>query len=76
MIDGKTIVQVWFAVNRDGFLGLYLEEPKRDDTTGKWVSDKPFLNTVLYRQVKDMVDKSKFTWSMDPECFAIQLGDS
>lgn len=64
---------IWFAVNKSGFVVLYLNEPKRNTETGKWESDSPFVNSVLYKQIVELVNKAGITWNDDPNCVAISV---
>ena len=64
----NTTINIWFAVNKNGFVGLYCDEPKRNIDNGKWESDSPFLNSVIYNQISDLVKRTKFSWNNNPEC--------
>lgn len=64
---------IWFAVNKSGFVGLYNDEPIRNESTGKWESKTPFVNSLIYDQIVALVDKSGMTWENNPECITIQI---
>lgn len=64
-------VQVWFAVNKSGFVGLYSEEPKRNESVKKWESQYPFVNAVLYKEIQNIVEKTGMNWDSEPECITI-----
>ena len=59
---------VWFAVNKNGFIGLYADEPSRNKKTGKWESKFPVVNSLVYDQIVSLVEKSGMKWENDPEC--------
>lgn len=62
---------IWFAINKNGFIGLYAEEPKRNNETGKWESKYPFVNSLIYDQITKMIEKSNLSWESEPECISI-----
>ena len=66
------MITVWFAVNKNGFVGLYSDEPKRNKDIGKWESKLPFINSVIYEQIIDLVQKTSMTWDKEPECIQIK----
>lgn len=67
----KTI-QVWFAVNKNGFVGMFLDEPTRNENTGKWDSDHYFVNSLIYPQICEIVEKAKMTWEAEPQVISFQ----
>lgn len=69
---GNTIT-VWFAVNKNGYLGMWLDEPTRNEETGKWEGKQPFINSVIYEGIKKLVEKSKMNWQSDAEALTIQI---
>lgn len=69
----KKSVTVWFAVNKGGFVGMYAEEPTRNEETGKWDSKFPFVNSIVYDQIVTLVEKSGFNWESEPQCLTLQL---
>lgn len=64
---------IWFAVNKSGFIGLYADEPKRNNTTGKWESKFPFINSNIYDQITSLVEKSNIDWKNEPECLTLKF---
>ena len=67
-------IKVWVGVNKNGKLSMHAEQPIRDDARGIWVSKLPFINSVLYLQIKDMFEKAKISWVNDCEFLEFQLG--
>lgn len=63
---------IWVAVNKNSFVNLFINEPQRNNDTCKWVGDF-FINSLLYNQFKDMVEKSNMNWLNEPEPFTINL---
>ena len=64
---------IWFEVNKSGFVGLFTEEPKRNEKTGKWDSEFPFVNSLVYDQVVVLVEKAGLKWENEPECININF---
>lgn len=58
----------WAAVNKNGFLVLFTEQPKRNAETGKWEGPM-YVNSVLYKAIKEIFDKVKFNWEKEAEYF-------
>ena len=69
----KKTLTVWFAVNKNGFIGIYSDEPKRNIETGKWESKFPFINSLIYDQICQLVEKAKLDWNKEPECISFQF---
>ena len=67
------MITIWFAVNKNGFVGLYADEPKRNNELGKWESKHPFVNSIIYEQIVNLAEKSNLTWDKDPECIQIKI---
>ena len=72
MPNFKTIT-VWFAVNKNGFIGVYADEPIRNDKTGKWESKFPFINSTVYPEIVKLAENSKMDWLKEPECLTFKL---
>lgn len=64
---------VWVAVNKNGFISMFLgEEPKRNIETGKWEGIF-YVNSLLYKDIIKLVEKSNITWACDPFNLQISL---
>lgn len=74
MFGKKKAIEVWFAVNRDGFVGMYMEKPIRNEETGHWDSKFPFVNPQAYQIIEKITEQAKMTWENDPECMPFQFG--
>ena len=61
----------WAAVNKNGFIGMFTEQPSRNIETGKW-EGSIYLNSVFYKAIKDLFTKAKFTWEREPEYFEFE----
>ncbi len=70
-VDNIITKTIWFAVNKNGFVGLYLDKPVRNKLTKKWESKYPFINSIIYNEIVDLVEKAKYTWENEPECITI-----
>ena len=70
----KTSIDIWVAINKNGDIRMFTEEPIRNEATGRWESNHPFVNSVLQSQFEELCEKSKITWEMDPNPFTINLG--
>lgn len=69
-MNDKT-AKVWASINKNGFVMLWLDEPKRNEETGKWEAKYPYVNSVIYKQFSDFIQKTKLTWLSPPEYFEL-----
>lgn len=66
----KTIC-IWIGVNKNGFVGLHLEEPTKNIQLGKWQSNKPFCNSIIQNQIENLVKQAQLNWESEPEYIEI-----
>lgn len=66
-------VKAWVYVNKDGYIGMSLDTPQRDEPSGKWIVKMPYCNTTLYDAIKSTVEKTNMNWQSEPEFFEINL---
>jgi hypothetical protein len=66
-------INIWIGVNKNGFVSLHLEEPKRNKITGKWESNKLFCNSAIQRQLEDLIKRAQLTWENDCEFIELSL---
>jgi hypothetical protein len=62
--------KIYIAVNKKKTPFMFLDEPTRTDDswTGQW-----FCNSVIYRQICDMVKGSQMSWESGPEVIQLQM---
>jgi hypothetical protein len=66
-MDNKNI-KFWASVNKNGFLVLFTEQPKRNLNTGKWIG-KYYCNSAIYKIIRELFDRASFNWEKEPEYF-------
>ena len=66
-------INVWVYVNKNGFIGMSIDEPKRNEKNGKWVVQNPFCNSQLYNMIVATVQKTNMSWNNEPEFFEMNL---
>lgn len=64
-------MNVWIAVNKNGFIGMYAKEPKRNEQTGKWECKYCVCNSIVYKEICNLAEKAKMTWINEPELLEI-----
>ena len=69
----KKSITVWIGVNRNGKISMHTVEPTRDEDLGVWVSNSPFVNSVLYTNLSQTIEKTPMSWESSCEVFQIQL---
>lgn len=72
MEDTKKSIKCWAGINKNGFLVLFTQEPKRNVETGKWEGEF-YLNSVIYKIIKDLFENTVRTWENDAEYFEFAL---
>ena len=70
MSEDKRLI-IWFGINKNRKVRMFLEEPTRDKDLNIWVG-KNFCNSVIQRQLEEMVKGTTLSWNDDPQ--VIQLG--
>ena len=70
MSEDKRLI-IWFGINKNRKVRMFLEEPTRDKDLNIWVG-KNFCNSVIQRQLEEMVKGTTLSWEDDPQ--VIQLG--
>ena len=66
-------VTVWVGVNKNGKISMHSLEPIRDEERGIWVSNSPFVNSVMYNNLAAMIEKTPMNWESSCEVFTINL---
>lgn len=61
----------WLYVNKNGFIGMSLDKPERNNAAGKWIAKYPYCNAIMHSQIVDMVAKTQFGWHNEPEYIEI-----
>ena len=69
----KKSITVWAGINRNGKLSLHTIEPSRNNNLGTWVSNSPFLNSVIYDNLSKTLEKTPMNWQSPSEVFQINL---
>lgn len=66
--------RVWFGVNKNGDIRMFLdEEPKKDLERGILVGKNPFINSKFYEELKKIVENVKMNFESEPQCIEIQV---
>ena len=64
---------IWFCVNRDGKVKMFLDEPVKNEKTGRYEGKSPYVNTLLYKDMCEVVKQSKMTFETDPQAIEIRV---
>lgn len=65
-------IKTWAGVNKNGFLMLFTKEPKRNTETNKWEGE-PYVNSVIYKMLTNLVEKAGMNWDNDAEYFEFEI---
>jgi hypothetical protein len=68
--------KIWVAINKNGEIRMFTDEPKRNVKTGKWESSRPFVNSHLFNEVKSILEHAMVTWESEPNFFEIQVNSN
>lgn len=66
-------VQIWFCVNRNSDVRMFLENPTKNVTKGIWESKKPYVNSVLYKDICRIVQQARMSFENNPEIIEVQI---
>ena len=66
-------IAVWVGVNKNGKISMHTVEPVRNEKLGIWVSNSPFINSILYENLSSTIEKSPMNWESSCEVFQINL---
>jgi hypothetical protein len=66
-------VQIWFCVNRNGDIRMFTDNPTKNEKLGKWTSKNPFINSVLYNDISQIVKSAHMTFENNPEIIEMQI---
>lgn len=66
-------IQIWFCVNRNGRVRMFLDNPTKNVTRGIWESKKPFVNSVLYKDICHIVQQARMSFENNPEIIEMQI---
>lgn len=69
----NNFITIWAAINKNGKLALYTDKPTKNSEQGIWVGKYPFLNSMVYDNLKSMIEKTEMNWNCDPEPFQINI---
>ena len=73
MLFRSKSITVWVGVNKNGKISMHTVEPTRNEDLGVWVSNSPFVNSVLYENLSKTIEKTAMNWESSCEVFQIQL---
>lgn len=64
---------VWVGVNKNGSVSMHTEEPTKNENEGIWTSNSPFVNSVLYKELGGIIEKTKMNWESPAEPFQLNM---
>lgn len=66
-------MQIFIGVNKNGSVSIHTIEPVRDNDKGIWISSHPYINSVVQKNIDNMIKHSSMTWAMEPEIIEIDM---
>lgn len=67
------VIKIWCAINADNTLSMHSEEPVRNTDLGVWISNAPFVHSIIYKQMSDFMRTANISFENDPEYFEINM---
>lgn len=64
---------IWFCVNRDNKVKMFLDEPVKNEKTGRYEGKSPYVNTLLYKDISEVVKQTKMTFDTEPQAIEIRV---
>lgn len=66
-------IKIWCGVNRDNTISIHSVEPIKNNVLGIWVSNAPYVNSMLHVQMAKLLKNAALTFDDDPEYFEINM---
>ena len=66
-------IAIWFAVNKNGDIRMFLENPTKNVERGIWESKNPYVNSVLLKDISQVVQQAKMNFENNPEVIEMQI---
>lgn len=64
---------IWFCVNRNGKVKMFLDEPIKNEKLGIYEGKSPYVNTLIYKDMCEVVKQAKMSFDTDPQAIEIQI---
>ena len=65
---------IWFAINKNDKVVMFIEEPKKNVGLGIWDSKFPYVNSLLYKEICEIAKQAKMNFETEPQYIEIKLG--
>lgn len=62
---GKKRIGIWFGVNKNGTVVMFAVEPTKDEENGRWISQFPMVNSIIYPQICKLAEQAKLTFESE-----------
>ena len=72
-VNNMKSVVIWFAVNKNGTVRMFLDNPTKNVDLGIWESKKPYVNSVLYKDICQIVQQARMSFENNPEIIEMQI---
>lgn len=64
---------VWFAVNKNGKVVMFTEEPTKNTALGIWESKSPYVNSVIYDDICEVAKRANMTFNHECQCIELRI---
>lgn len=61
--DINSNIPIYITVNRNGFINCWLNEPYKDNKSGKWIGKYSLANYENYMYVTKIVKETSYSWN-------------
>ena len=58
-------VPIFITVNRNGFVNCWLNEPTKNNKSGKWIGKYSLADSIFYKKAKNIVKETCYSWQND-----------
>ena len=73
IIKSQHSQQIWFCVDKNGFICMFTEKPIKNVVKGTWESKNPYINSKIYNDICAIVQQAKMTFENEPEVIEMQF---
>lgn len=65
--------QIWFVLNKNNEILMFLDEPVKNPKTKKWEGKCPYINSRINNEIAALAQQAQMSFESNPECIEIQF---
>ena len=65
--------QIWFVLNKNNEILMFLDEPVKNPKTKKWEGKCPYINSRINDEITALAKQAQMSFESNPECIEVQF---